>query len=156
MRHRMLQHFVLVGALASAAACGRNDTPAPARDVDRVPDSDRPATAPGTPPADTPRTSPGTVEPGTRGTTGTRPGEAAREAGGRLGAAAETADVKLALATAEGIDASGINVDTNHETKTVTLKGTVPTTDQRVRAEVVAQREATGYRINNQLVVRAR
>jgi hypothetical protein len=147
MRHRTLQHFVLVGALATAVACGRADAPA----------SDRETPAqPGTAPADAPRTPGSTAEPGARGTAGTGSGEAARDAGSPVGAAAETADVKLALSTAEGVDATGINVDTNHETKTVTLKGTVPTTDQRARAEVVAQREATGYRINNQLVVRAR
>ena len=147
MRHRMLQHFVIVGALAGVVACGRSDTPASERDA--------PA-RPGNAPADAPRTPATTAEPGTRGTAGTAAGEAARDTGNRAGSAAETADVKLSLSTAEGIDASGINVDTNHETKTVTLKGTVPTTDQRVRAEVVAQREATGYRVNNQLVVRAR
>lgn len=148
MRYRILQQFVVVGTLASVAACGRNDTAAPARDVDRAPAPERP----GASPADAPRDR---AEPGTTGTAGERVGEAARGAGNRVGAAVETADVKLALATAEGLDASGINVDTDHNTRTVTLKGTVPTTDQRVRAEVVAQREATGYRINNQLVVRA-
>lgn len=150
MKNRILQQFVFVGALAGVAACGEDGKVAPARDVeDRAPD--RPGAAPG----DVTRDPRDRAEPGTTGTSGERPGEAARGAGNRVGAAAETADVKLALATAEGIDASGINVDTDHNAKTVTLKGTVPTTDQRVRAEVVAQREATGYRINNQLVVRA-
>jgi hypothetical protein len=142
MRYRILQQFVFVGTLAaSVAACGRDDTTPPARDADRAPaPADRPAER---------------AEPGATGTAGERAGEAARGAGDRTGAAVEMADVKLALATAEGLDASAINVDTDHNTKTVTLKGTVPTTDQRVRAEVVAQREATGYRVNNQLVVRA-
>lgn len=146
MKHRILQQFVFVGTLASVAAC--NDAAPPARDVDRAPATDRS----GDRPADAPRDR---AEPGTVGTAGERAGEAARDASTRTGAAVETADVKLALATAEGIDASDINVDTDHKTKTVTLKGTVPTTDQRVKAEVVAQREATGYRITNQLVVRA-
>jgi hypothetical protein len=152
MRIRILQQFVFVGALAGVAACGQNDNTAPARDVeDRVPDPDRPGAAPG----DATRGPRDRAEPGATGTAGERPADAARGAGDRAGAAAELADVKLALATAEGLDASAINVDTDHNTKTVTLKGTVPTTDQRVRAEVVAQREASGYRINNQLVVRA-
>jgi hypothetical protein len=146
MRHRILQQFVFVGTLASVAAC--NDSGRPARDADRTPASERPAARP----AETPRDR---AEPGTVGTAGERAGEASRGAGNRASSAVETADVKLALATAEGIDASGINVDTDHNSKTVTLKGTVPTTDQRVKAEVVAQREAVGYRINNQLVVRA-
>jgi hypothetical protein len=145
MRYRILKQFVFVGTLASVAACGRSDTAPPARDADRAP---APAERPAPVPSDR-------AEPGATGTAGERAGEAARDAGTRAGAAVETADVKLALATAEGLDASGINVDTDHKSKTVTLKGTVPTTDQRVKAEVVAQREATGYRVNNQLVVRA-
>ena len=135
MRYRILRQCVFVGALAGVGACG-TDNAAPARDGDPTSPRDR-------------------AEPGTTGTAGERPAEPARDAGNRVGAAAEMADVKLALATAEGIDARDINVDTDHSTKTVTLKGFVPTTDQRIRAEVVAQREATGYRINNQLVVRA-
>ena len=145
MRYRILQQFVVVGTLASVAACGRSDTAPPPRDVDRAP-------APADRPAEVPRDR---AEPGATGTAGERASDTARDSGNRVGAAVETADVKLALATAEGLDASGINVDTDHKTKTVTLKGTVPTTDQRVKAEVVAQREATGYRVNNQLVVRA-
>lgn len=144
MRYRILQQFVFVGTLASVAACGRSDTTEP-RDVDRAP-------APAERPAEAPRDR---AEPGATGTAGERAGDTARDAASRTGAAVETADVKLALATAEGLDAGGINVDTDHKTKTVTLKGTVPTTDQRVKAEVVAQREAIGYRVNNQLVVRA-
>ena len=145
MRYRILQQFVFVGTLASVAACGRSETAPPRPDTERAPaPADRPAQVPSD-----------RAEPGATGTAGARAGEAARDAGSRAGAAVETADVKLALATAEGLDASGINVDTDHNTKTVTLKGTVPTTDQRVKAEVVAQREATGYRVNNQLIVRA-
>ncbi len=145
MRYRILQQFVFVGTLASVAACGRSDTVPPARDTDRAP-------VPANRPAEVPRER---AEPGATGTAGERAGEAARDSSSRAGAAVETADIKLALATAEGLDAGGINVDTDHKTKTVTLKGTVPTTDQRVKAEVVAQREAVGYRVNNQLVVRA-
>jgi hypothetical protein len=146
MRYRILHQFVFVSTLAGVAACGRDDGAAPAREVERPAPQQ-----PGDRPAEVPRDR---AEPGATGTAGERAGEAARDTGSRAGAAAETADVKLALATAEGIDASNINVDTDHKAKTVTLKGTVPTTDQRVRAKVVAQREATGYRIDNQLVVR--
>jgi len=38
------------------------------------------------------------------------------------------------------VDASSINVDTNDKTKTVTLKGYVPSTDQRTTAEVARER----------------
>jgi osmotically-inducible protein OsmY len=80
--------------------------------------------------------------------------EAARDAGSTMGAAIETADIKSALTLDDVVDASGINVDTNGDAKVVVLKGTVPTEDQRVRAETIAQREAPGYRVDNQLVVR--
>src|SRR5688572_23557426 len=106
MRYRILQQFVFVGTLASVAACGRSDTAPPARDADRAP-AERPADVPSD-----------RAEPGATGTAGERTGEAARDASTRAGAAVETADVKLALATAEELDASGINVDTDHKTKT--------------------------------------
>jgi hypothetical protein len=36
----------------------------------------------------------------------------------------------------------------------VTLKGTVASAEQRARAEAIAVREATGFRVVNQLVVK--
>jgi osmotically-inducible protein OsmY len=80
----------------------------------------------------------------------------AGEAGGAADAAGETMDVKTALMTDDLVDASDINVDTFHETKTVVLKGTVPTAAQKTAAERIAQREAEGYKIDNQLTIRAR
>ncbi len=68
-----------------------------------------------------------------------------------VGAAMETADVKTALIGAEGVDASHIDVDTNHETKVVSLRGWVPTADQKTLAGKIAAEHATGYRIDNQL-----
>ena len=67
----------------------------------------------------------------------------------------ETATIKTALAADDVVDADEVNVDTNGETKVVTLKGTVRTTAQRECAEAIAKREAEGYRIDNQLVVRS-
>jgi osmotically-inducible protein OsmY len=78
----------------------------------------------------------------------------ANEGGSAIGAAGETLDIKMALIDADDIDADEINVDTNHETRTVVLKGTVPTEAMKNAAERVAQREAEGYRVNNQLTVR--
>ncbi len=46
---------------------------------------------------------------------------AAREAGSATAAAIETVDVKSALMADRSVDASHINVDTFHETKTVVL-----------------------------------
>jgi osmotically-inducible protein OsmY len=80
--------------------------------------------------------------------------DAKPSAGDRAGAATETADVKLAISMDKTVDASDINVDTNAATKVVTLKGTVASAEQRARAEAIAVREATGYRVVNDLVVK--
>ena len=74
--------------------------------------------------------------------------------GERASAATETADVKLAISMDKTVDASDINVDTNADTKVVTLKGSVASAEQRARAEAIAVREATGYRVVNDLVVK--
>jgi predicted small secreted protein len=79
--------------------------------------------------------------------------EAAREAGSATAAAIETIDVKSALMADRTVDASHINVDTFHETKTVVLKGSVKTATQRDEAARIAAAEAPGYRIDNQLTV---
>lgn len=79
--------------------------------------------------------------------------ETAREAGGAISAAIETIDVKSALMADRTVDASHINVDTFHETKTVVLKGSVKTATQRDEAARIAAAEAPGYRIDNQLMV---
>lgn len=76
------------------------------------------------------------------------------DAGDRTAAATETADVKLAISMDKTVDASDINVDTNAATKVVTLKGTVASAEQRARAEAIAVREATGFRVVNDLVVK--
>jgi len=74
--------------------------------------------------------------------------------GDRASAATETGDVKLALSMDKTVDASGINVDTDAATKIVTLKGTVASAEQKARAEAIAVREASGFRVVNQLVVK--
>jgi len=43
--------------------------------------------------------------------------------------------------------------DTNADTKTVTLKGTVPTAAQKAAAEKVAREKAEGCRVRNLLTV---
>jgi len=68
-------------------------------------------------------------------------------------AGVETMDVKAALIADGRVDASAINVDTSASTKTVLLKGSVPTEEQRRVAEAIARDEADGYTINNQLTV---
>jgi len=68
-------------------------------------------------------------------------------------AGANTVDVKSALIADSRVDASNINVDTSATTKTVVLKGSVPTTQQKATAEAIARDKAEGYTINNQLTV---
>jgi osmotically-inducible protein OsmY len=81
---------------------------------------------------------------------------AADDTGDRAAAATETADVKLAISMDKTVDASDINVDTDAASKTVTLKGTVASAEQRARAEAIAVREATGFKVDNQLVVKGK
>ena len=69
--------------------------------------------------------------------------------------AIETIDVKSALMADRTVDASHINVDTFHETKTVVLKGSVKTATQRDEAARIAAAEAPGYRIDNQVAFSA-
>ncbi|MEZ5285797.1 MAG: BON domain-containing protein [Vicinamibacterales bacterium] len=84
---------------------------------------------------------------------GREAGDAMGTAGSAAGAAMETMDVKMALMASDRVDAGDINVDTNHETKTVVLKGKVPTAEQKAAAEQIAREEAEGYRVQNELMV---
>jgi osmotically-inducible protein OsmY len=79
--------------------------------------------------------------------------DAARNAGDAMKGAVETIDVKTALMADRTVDASHINVDTFHETKTIVLKGSVKTATQRDEAARIAAAEAPGYRIDNQLQI---
>jgi len=74
----------------------------------------------------------------------------------KTAAAVETVDVKAALIADSRVDASSINVDTSASTKTVVLKGSVPTAEQKATAEAIAREQAKGYTINNQLTVVAK
>ena len=71
----------------------------------------------------------------------------------KVAAGTETVDVKAALIADGRVDASKINVDTSADTKTVVLKGTVPTAEQVKIAEQIAREQAKGYRITNSLTV---
>ena len=73
----------------------------------------------------------------------------------KTAAATNTVDVKSALIADSRVDASNINVDTSSSTKTVVLKGSVPTAQQKATAEAIARDNAEGYTINNQLTVAA-
>ena len=85
--------------------------------------------------------------------TGEAAAQAAKDATKAVGGAFETMDVKLALTTDKRVDASNINVDTDQATKTVTLKGRVPTEEQRRVAQEIATAKAVGYRVRNELTI---
>jgi osmotically-inducible protein OsmY len=85
--------------------------------------------------------------------TGSAIGEAVMDGGRAADAAVETMDVKTALIADSRIDSGGINVDTDHVTKTVTLKGHVPTAAQKTAAEEIAVKKAVGYRVENKLTI---
>ena len=53
--------------------------------------------------------------------------------------------IKTALIDADNLDANDIDVDTNGVTKTVTLKGHVPTAAQKAAAERIAKEKAPDY-----------
>jgi osmotically-inducible protein OsmY len=71
----------------------------------------------------------------------------------KTAAATNTVDVKSALIADGRVDASNINVDTNSSSKTVVLKGTVPSAEQKTQAEAIAKDKAEGYQIVNQLSI---
>ena len=79
--------------------------------------------------------------------------DGAKEVASDVGAGKQTVDIKAALMAAKGIDSSHIEVETDANTKTVTLKGTVPTAAQRTAAERLARDHAAGYGIRNLLTV---
>ena len=79
--------------------------------------------------------------------------EGAKVLGSEVGAGKQTVDVKAALMADESIDASHIDVDTDADTRTVTLKGTVPTAAQKAAAERLARDKAPGYTIRNLLTL---
>ena len=80
--------------------------------------------------------------------------EATRSVGATLDAAAQTMQIKTALIDADNLDANNIDVDTNGSTKTVTLKGHVPTASQKAAAERIAKEKAPDYRVVNNITVR--
>jgi len=98
------------------------------------------------------------------GEAGQKIGEAAKDAGqaikegakdvaSEVDAKKQTVDIKAALMADRNIDASHINVDTDADTKTVTLKGSVKSQLEKVNADRIAREKATGYKVVNHLTV---
>ncbi len=79
--------------------------------------------------------------------------EGADAVGSDLLAGKQTLDVKAALMLDQSIDSSHINVDTDAETRTVTLRGSVPTAAQKAAVEKVAREKAEGYQVVNRLTL---
>lgn len=80
--------------------------------------------------------------------------EAAATTGDAVSGAAETSQVKTALMADARVDAGDINVDTDEEKKTVTLKGTVKTEAEKKIAEEIAIAKAVGYTVTNNLTIK--
>jgi predicted small secreted protein len=80
--------------------------------------------------------------------------QATNTVGGAVDAAAQTMQIKTALIDADDLDAANIDVDTNGATKTVTLKGHVPSAAHKAAAERIAQQKAPDYKISNMLEIR--
>jgi len=79
--------------------------------------------------------------------------EGAKEVASEVDAKKQTVDVKTALMADKGVDASHIDVDTDAATKTVVLKGSVPSQAQKARADQIAREKAEGYKVVNQITV---
>ncbi len=80
--------------------------------------------------------------------------DATRSVGATLDAAGQTLQIKTALIDADNLDAANIDVDTDANTKTVTLKGHVPTAAQKAPAERIAKDKAPEYTVRNMIEVR--
>jgi hypothetical protein len=68
-------------------------------------------------------------------------------------AGTQTMSVKTALLADKRVTAKGINVDTDTTTRTVTLKGYVPSEEQKAIAEQIASQHSSGYHVRNELTV---
>ena len=61
--------------------------------------------------------------------------------------------VKQALLSDDSVDASHVNVDIDEPTRTVILRGSVPTAGQKSAAERIARARAGDYKVRNELAV---
>src|SRR5215472_11134786 len=68
-------------------------------------------------------------------------------------AGAQTLSVKTALLADKRVTAKDIDVDTDLATRTVTLKGHVPSEEQKAIAQQIASERSSGYHVRNELTV---
>src|SRR5688572_24265057 len=80
--------------------------------------------------------------------------QAANDVADATNAAAQTAKVKAALVADSSVKAADINVDTDAPSKTIVLKGHVPSAAQKTAAGRIATEKASpGYSVRNDLTV---
>lgn len=79
--------------------------------------------------------------------------QALDEAGQRAAAAGRTLEVKTALMGDERVDASRINVDSDHSLQVIHLRGAVSTDAEKTAAESIAIAKSSGWKVSNELVV---
>ncbi len=79
--------------------------------------------------------------------------EAAGKASEAAAQAAQTLNVKTALVADKRVTAKDIDVDTDRTTRTVILKGRVPTEEQKQIAEQIAIERSQGYAVKNELTI---
>jgi len=79
--------------------------------------------------------------------------DAAQRAAQAAEAGTQTMSVKTALLADKRVTAKGINVDTDPAARTVTLKGYVPSEEQKVIAEQIPSQHSSGYHVRNELTV---
>ena len=77
----------------------------------------------------------------------------AEQAGAAIDASKQELDIRAALALDENIDRSALNVSADQAAHSIRLAGSVPTIEQRTRAEAIAKDKAEGWTIVNELVV---
>ncbi len=80
----------------------------------------------------------------------------ASDVGTKADGAKQHLDVKAALAADASVDGSHVDIDTNAGTRTLMLRGTVPSAAQKTKAGEIARAHADGWTVKNELAVAAR
>jgi osmotically-inducible protein OsmY len=76
-----------------------------------------------------------------------------QNAGAEINEMKQEVDVRAALALDTAVDKSGITVKGDEAAHSIRLTGTVPTADQKTKAEQIAKDKAEGWTIINDLTV---
>lgn len=79
--------------------------------------------------------------------------DSAENAVGAADALVQNVDVRAALIGDKRVDSSHIAVDADTLAKSITLKGSVPTAEQKTLAGQIAAEHAKGYAIHNELTI---